>query len=163
MPNRSDITGMRFGRLIVLGKAEPRGRNGYWRCRCDCGNLVEIRTQHLQKGVSSSCGCFRTELSTSRVMTHGGCYSPEYRSFAGAKTRCTNPHSDDYPNYGGRGIEFKFGSFEEFLAEVGPRPSAKHSIDRIDVDGHYKKGNLRWATPKEQRANQRRSKSTKPL
>ena len=80
---------------------------------------------------------------------------PEVVAYANAKQRCTNPNKWNYKNYGGRGIQFKFNSFEEFEAELGPRPSGK-SLDRYpDNDGHYEPGNVRWATPKEQRSNQR--------
>jgi hypothetical protein len=72
-----------------------------------------------------------------------------------AKTRCNNPRCKDYPDYGGRGIEFRFVSFEEFFEHIGKRPSPKHTLDRIEVDGHYEKGNVCWATRKQQRANQR--------
>ena len=83
--------------------------------------------------------------------------SPEHNSFRGAKDRCTNPNGPEWEHYGGRGIEFRFSSFEEFFAEVGPKPEPKraYSIDRIDKDGHYEPGNVRWATRKQQNANKR--------
>lgn len=80
---------------------------------------------------------------------------PEYRAYIAAKKRCTNPNTQDWPLYGGRGIRFLFSSFQEFLAEIGSKPSSQHSIDRIDTDGHYCAGNVRWATAHEQRVNQR--------
>lgn len=72
-------------------------------------------------------------------------------------TRCTNPKSQDWENYGGRGIRVceRWQDFKKFLADMGRKPSASHSIDRIDVNGNYEPSNCRWATPKEQRANQR--------
>jgi hypothetical protein len=77
----------------------------------------------------------------------------------GMKARCYNQRHENFRNYGGRGIKVLYSSFEEFLAHVGPKPTPQHSIDRIDVNGNYSVGNVRWATPKEQRLNQRRSKA----
>lgn len=82
--------------------------------------------------------------------------TPEYRAFMNAKTRCENPRCEKYPIYGARGIRVLFASFEQFLVELGRRPSPAHSVDRIDNDGHYAPGNVRWATRSEQRMNQRK-------
>jgi hypothetical protein len=79
----------------------------------------------------------------------------EYRSYSAARSRCTNQNGDAWENYGGRGIEFRFKSYEEFLAEVGRKPGPEYSLDRIDVNGHYEPGNVRWATPTEQVHNRR--------
>ena len=92
---------------------------------------------------------------------HGGCAggrnSAEYNIYADAKRRCVNPKRDRYEDYGGRGIEFRFTSFREFIAHIGLRPSAKHSLDRIDNNGHYEIGNVRWATRAEQTRNTRQN------
>jgi hypothetical protein len=84
-----------------------------------------------------------------------GKVAPEYTAYVRAKGRCTNPEHLDYPNYGGRGIKFFFKSFEEFFKEVGKRPTNKHSLDRKNNNGHYKKRNLRWATKRQQMVNRR--------
>lgn len=83
--------------------------------------------------------------------------TPEYRAYIDAKSRCNNPNSGRYYTHGGRGIKFLFNSFDEFFAAVGPRPDGM-TLDRIDNDGHYEAGNLRWATPSQQVSNRRRYK-----
>lgn len=83
---------------------------------------------------------------------------PEYKSFVSARHRCNNPSNAAYQNYGGRGINMLFDSFEAFFADIGPRPSPDHSIDRIDNDRGYEAGNLRWATRSEQSLNQRKAR-----
>jgi len=81
-------------------------------------------------------------------------YAAEVRSYAGAKSRCTNPKTVGYHRYGGRGIEFRFNSFEQFFEVLGPKPTPKHSVDRYpDYNGHYEPGNVRWATTEEQATN----------
>jgi hypothetical protein len=81
--------------------------------------------------------------------------SAEYTAYQNAKARCRNPKAPNYAYYGGRGIEFRFTSFEEFISEIGCRPSLDHSVDRIDNNGHYEPGNIRWATRVEQQHNVR--------
>jgi hypothetical protein len=88
--------------------------------------------------------------------THGKSRTPEYGAYLAAKARCMNILNDAYADYGGRGIEFRFTSFEQFFAEVGLRPSPAHSLDRKNNDGHYEPGNVRWATLSEQNNNQRK-------
>lgn len=97
---------------------------------------------------------------TGRPVTHGHFskvrMSPTYISYTQAKQRATNPKHRHWSHYGGRGIEFRFKSFEDFLGAIGPRPAGR-TLDRIDVDGHYEPGNVRWATNLEQRHNRRDS------
>lgn len=167
---RSDLTGQVFARLTVLGYSglDSEGRNSIWLCRCSCGKVVDVRADHLRSGRMKSCGCLRREISSQVHTTHGharpGRRDPAYKAWADMIQRCTNPRDAQWPNYGGRGItvcQRWRDSFESFLADVGPRPlgrvggRAGFSIDRINNDGGYEPGNVRWATPKEQRANQR--------
>lgn len=89
------------------------------------------------------------------VVRHGMHGSPEYRSYTGAKQRCCNPKNPAYHRYGGRGIEFRFGSFAEFFAALGERPSDGHSVERVNNDGHYESGNVVWADDATQYRNMR--------
>lgn len=84
---------------------------------------------------------------------HGASATPAYKSYRAARERCTRVNGQDWARYGGRGIKFLFASFEDFLAHLGPRPAGR-TLDRIDNDGHYAPGNVRWTTRKEQRRNQ---------
>lgn len=146
---RVDRTGHVYGKLTVLGQEGHRGDRITWRCRCACGTETVVIASHLQTGHTTTCGCL--------VKTHGMEGTPEYRSYASAKARCSNPNDKDYYKYGARGIEFRFKSFIDFYKELGDRPVDKKSVDRIDVNGHYELGNVRWATAKEQCRNQRRN------
>lgn len=84
---------------------------------------------------------------------------PEYSSYSSARNRCNNPHCPRYECYGGRGIKFLYTSFEQFIADVGRKPTPKHSLDRINNDGNYEPGNCRWATLSEQARNKSRYKN----
>jgi hypothetical protein len=90
---------------------------------------------------------------------HGLAHGPEYRAYHTAKQRCTNPKNKGYCNYGMRGIEFRFASFEEFIEHLGRRPSAKHSLERLNNNGHYEIGNVAWSTAREQVLNRRSANS----
>lgn len=87
--------------------------------------------------------------------------TPEYLAFISIKARCRNQKHRTYFRYGGRGIELRFNTFTEFLQEIGERPSPRHSVDRIDNEGHYEPGNVRWATAREQSNNRRSNRKIK--
>lgn len=145
-----------FCRLTVLRLiSDPK--NPKAECRCTCGAVVTPQRGALRNGRAKSCGCLRKEALAVAGITHGKTQSPEYRVFLGMRDRCENPNNPAFHNYGGRGIRVLFACFEDFLAEVGPRPSGAW-IDRIDNDGHYAPGNCRWAAPKENQKNKRTSR-----
>lgn len=154
MPPRHLIRiGSRFGAWKTVGREfrSPCGERKVL-CRCDCGREQEVRTHRLRHGVSTK-GCF-----SCRRKEHGGRNTIEYRCWLAMNNRCRNPASQAYAHYGGRGICVCAqwcgpGGFPRFLKDVGARPSLAHSIDRIDNDGHYAPGNVRWATSGEQRRN----------
>jgi hypothetical protein len=94
-------------------------------------------------------------------LKHGASYWPEYQSWSDMKQRCSNPRHPRFNDWGGRGIKVCDRwrhSFENFLADIGRKPTPEHSIDRIDVNGDYEPTNCRWATASEQMSNQRRQR-----
>lgn len=159
---REDLTGRRFGRLIVIGlDPKPRhGRVSYWFVRCDCKAVASVYGGSLRAGTTRSCGCLHRELVVVRNSKHGatsgGQISLTYRSWESMIARCHRRESSSFARYGGRGItvcERWSESFAAFLEDMGERPSKSHTIDRIDGRGNYGPGNCRWATKAEQVRN----------
>lgn len=168
--------GARYGRLVVLEETwfpptasqvvvGHRG-NRAAACRCDCGNEKVVDLSKLRRGVIRSCGCLRRERAAREFRTHGLATHPHYFRWQQMVMRCVNPAHPRYADYGGRGIA-AFPAWlngpTEFLAYLddvlGPCPPG-YSIDRIDNDGNYEPGNLRWADDRTQRANRRRPKDS---
>lgn len=154
----TDRTGQRFGRLTVLRLGEGRTAGGgvRWVVRCDCGNEKEVNGNAMVCGNVQSCGCL---VPDTRHHTHGMSGTREYHVWSAMKTRCLDPGSRSFPDYGGRGITVHpewVDSFEAWFEHVGPRPDGM-SLDRIDNESGYVPGNVRWATRAEQQANRRKA------
>lgn len=168
MPPRADLTGKQFGRLRVLALARViPGACTEWRCQCECGNKINVRIGNLTSGNTKSCGCMQTEAKRQVGLankTHGEGYgtTPEYRAWHSMKARCLTETCAQYVDYGGRGITIceRWLQYENFLADIGRKPSPRHSLDRIDNDGPYDKRNCRWATPQQQNINRRSVNAT---
>lgn len=132
-------------------------------CECGCGQPAPIalitnnRRGHIYgQPIRFITGHNAATAAIGKHQVHGMSYTPEYMAYHNAKLRCTNPKAVNWPRYGGRGIQFNFLCFEQFIAELGPKPSQKHSLDRINNDGHYEPGNVQWATASVQQKNQQR-------
>ena len=154
-----DMTGQRFGRLVVICPAgSDANRLLLWRCQCDCGNTITTRGQDLRRGASKSCGCLKLDILVQRSQKHGMAGTRPYRIWKNMKTRCLNPNSPSYPDYGGRGIKICDRwkeSFENFWADMRATYKDGLEIDRINHEGNYCPENCRWASDKDQNRNTR--------
>src|SRR5262252_7837962 len=161
-PWTPDLSGRRYGRLTVIGFAGiedkgPRRKASLWHCECSCGNSTVVTASRLNYGWTTSCGCWQREApeQSQKNLRHGHAalpHSPEYRIWNRIKQYCRNPNSHHYEWYGARGIAVcdRWNDFETFLAdvvaEIGRKPKWADMIDRIDNDGDYEPGNIRWVT-----------------
>ena len=175
MGNFIEMSGMRFGSLVVIGFADKSPSGALrWNCKCDCGNESKAFGGGLRSGRIKSCGC--SQVKRMREMgkakrKHGMSHSKEESAWRHAHDRCSNKKNAQYKNYGGRGIKVcdRWASFEAFLSDMGAAPSPMHSLDRIDSNKNYDPGNCRWATWKDQQRNRRNNRLveiggvTKPL
>lgn len=152
-----------FGRLTVL-----RTDRQYVLCSCSCGTKKTFYKYDVLSGKTSSCGCLNKEVAAENMRRtstkHGGWGSREWNLWHNMNRRCCDPNAMGYENYGGRGIQVcsrwagKGTGFHNFLEDMGEVPSPQHSLDRIDPDGNYEPGNVKWSTSKEQARNRRNNR-----
>jgi len=156
-PGLKNLTGKRFGSLVVVSEAERKKRRPgvslvVWNCVCDCGKRFAALAGNLNQGKTKSCGHSQGER-------HGRSNTKLYRIWRGIINRCENKNLPEYARYGGAGITLHKpwrNSFSEFRSAVGDPPSKIHSIDRYpNPGGNYEPGNVRWATSKEQSRNRK--------
>lgn len=160
--------GQRFGMLVVIGHerrpyTHPSGKTEQWpfmHVHCDCGGESWVRRSSLKDAYTLSCGCWMRQQMSDRASTHGearhGMRSAEWLTWQSVRRRCYDTRCKEYASYGGRGIKVDdrwVNSYESFLADMGRKPSPKHSIDRINGSLGYSASNCRWATSKEQNRN----------
>lgn len=166
MGSKLELTGEKHGRLTVIQRANPPYTKHYasrWECVCDCGRIIVVIGRDLRSGHTKSCGC----LTKERFLKHGRSRKngePYYLFGIWKKMvdRCYNPSARNWKNYGGRGISVYYrwvcspADFIDYITNtIGDRPTPLHSLDRINNDGSYEPGNLRWATARQQNRNRR--------
>lgn len=155
-----DETGNRYGRLIVLERVErpidAKNSQAYWLCRCDCGKIITVSGPNLRRGSVKSCGCYAREQSKIRETKHGYSRTALYRAFRHAKLRCEDEKDPQYNVYGATGIKFCFDSVADAVAygySIGYKDGL--TLDRIDPNGNYEPGNIRFVDMKTQNNNRR--------
>lgn len=157
-----DLTGRVFGRLTVMKVAGKERRAIKWECLCSCGNVKHVLSANLLAGLIKSCGCLRKEVTSKRrkfklIKSESPLSkTPEYKCWAGIIARCERQYNTAFKKYGAKGITVCKRwreDFQNFLLDMGRKPSPMHSIDRIDGKKGYYKSNCRWATPIEQMIN----------
>lgn len=173
-----DLTGQRFGRLIVIGKSPIKAKSGsQWVCNCECGNTVTVARCSLVSNHTKSCGCTRKQFLSEKKPTfkHGGETMKDgkrrerlYMVWSGMKERCYSPKHNRYQSYGERGITIceewrdDYAAFRDWAMANGYDPTAPRgacTIDRIDVDGDYCPENCRWVSMAVQSKNKRKIKN----
>lgn len=154
-----DLTGQRYGKLLVVAYGGVRGKLAQWICRCDCGTWRAAYRGHLKDGHTVSCGCRRAEKNIELRQTHGMEGTPIYQCWQGMLNRCRNNNDIGYERYGGRGITVcdRWMRFANFYEDMGDRPSPQHTLDRCDNNKGYGPDNCRWSTKREQAQNTRRN------
>ena len=159
-------SGTRYGRLTVQGPSNLKIKKfTVWRCVCDCGNVVDIRGVSLKRGNTQSCGCLQRDRASQVALRHGhaihGMESQTYNAWRAMLSRCTNDRDIGFHRYGGRGIGVCgrwTHSFENFLADMGPKPPGGYFLERVENSMGYHPDNCVWATKHQQARNTRRNR-----
>ncbi len=157
----SELVGKKLHRLTVLKWLPPDASYNQSRfvCECDCGKKdYVVRAAYVRNSAVKSCGCQKKKagIGPTNNLTHGKTYTPEYRIWSSMISRCYNKKEKSYADYGARGVvlcqEWR-ESFDRFYADMGPRPSPRHTIERIDPKGNYESSNCKWIPRAEQNTN----------
>lgn len=158
-----DLTGQKFWRLTVIQYLGRQHHSSLWLCECECGTRANVQSGALKNGDIKSCGCWQRDRMRGLNFKHGErggllrkTVTAEYKCWSSMLDRCYRPATRGYEWYGGRGIKVCpewTGNFAAFLRDVGRKPSRRHSLDRVDSNGNYEPGNVRWATHKQQARN----------
>ncbi len=163
----ADLTGQKFGRLLVIERSATNSKQNKprWICKCDCGNEAEVNASDLKTGNTKSCGCFDVESVKARFTTHGQRKTKLYFIWCNMKDRCQREKNKRYADWGGRGIKVcpewqNYEAFHEWAIQNGYEEGL--SIDRINNDGNYQPSNCRWITRSEQNANKRKTYKKSP-
>lgn len=152
-----DLTNREYGYLTVISPTPSPDSHTRWLAKCICGNTLTVQTRNITRGMVKSCGCKSNELrSCNNPNNTGSTKDPAYKSFIMMKQRCNNPNYDFYQYYGGRGITIseEMSTFQGFKSILGERPDG-YTLDRIDTNGNYEEGNVRWVSRAEQVNNRR--------
>ena len=159
-PAAHDLTGKTFHYWTVLRFAGYKKYVPYYTCECRCGNIADVTARYLRNGMSKSCGCWRVEQGITTNTTHGLSHTAEWRIWHDMIRRCEDPRVKRYPNYGGRGITVcpEWHDFLTFFHDVGPRPSLKYGLERLNNNQGYYKENVVWATNEVQQRNTTRNR-----
>ena len=152
-----NLSTKKYGKLRVLKlssvKKYTTQTKAYWECKCECGKITIVRGDHLTSGRIKSCGCLHKGVNEKHGMTR----TSEYNSWTAMKQRVKSkdPHKRKY--YSGITVCERWKSFENFIADMGNKPTPSHQIDRIDNTGNYEPSNCRWVTRSENMRNTRRA------
>ena len=156
MPVAENLSGQRFGKLVAVCDIGRTNRGRVWNCVCDCGAETTSISTYLKNGHKRSCGCLHAEsakVAGAKQRTHGHTAkerkrsASEYHAWSSMKSRCFNPNVHSYKRYGARGITVceRWSDFQNFYEDMGPKPSCKHSLERLDTNGNYEPKNCVWA------------------